>query len=370
MTASTPLGVNLVGPVTYLNGLGVSSRGYMRALAAAGIKLNVVPWRWGFEDLKEMRLEMPSVPLQQTSIVHLNMDLLVRGSPTTDPLKEILAKERRTIGIFYWELAAIPPEWFPVIQAFDEIWCASSFMHNSISAVSAKPVRLLRPALTASERANPVLRRDLGLPQGRFSFFYTADFSAVVDRKNPKALLDAYLSEFSETEGACCIIKVNYSQSRDPTARKILDAAKARPDVVFVDTMLDEAEMAGLYGAIDCYVSPHRSEGLGLTVIEAMMLGKPVIATPYGGVSDFVSPASAYPLEYSLVEVPPDCWPYPPGYIWADPSIASLRTAMRRVFERRDEARERGRSGRALVEKLFSSEETSRKVSAALRGAT
>jgi glycosyltransferase involved in cell wall biosynthesis len=35
----------------------------------------------------------------------------------------------------------------------------------------------------------------------------------------------------------------------------------------------------------DCYVSLHRSEGFGLTIAEAMLLGKPVIATRYGGCS-------------------------------------------------------------------------------------
>jgi len=37
-------GVNLIAPVTSLHGLGVSSRGYMKALSSAGINLNVIRW--------------------------------------------------------------------------------------------------------------------------------------------------------------------------------------------------------------------------------------------------------------------------------------------------------------------------------------
>ena len=41
--------------------------------------------------------------------------------------------------------------------------------------------------------------------------------------------------------------------------------------------------MLALLNSADCYVSPHRSEGLGLGLAESMLLGKPTIATGYSG---------------------------------------------------------------------------------------
>ena len=38
----------------------------------------------------------------------------------------------------------------------------------------------------------------------------------------------------------------------------------------------------------DCYVSLHRSLGLGSTIADAMALGVPVIATSYGGNLDYM----------------------------------------------------------------------------------
>ena len=43
----------------------------------------------------------------------------------------------------------------------------------------------------------------------------------------------------------------------------------------------------------DCYASLHRSEGFGITMAEAMLLGKPVIATGYSGNLDFMRPENS-----------------------------------------------------------------------------
>ncbi len=360
------LGVNLIGPVTALNGLGVSSRGYMQALLSADIKLNVVRWRSGFERVREIPLETPTRPLQPINIVHLNMDYLSQGILSSTPLKEILSKERYNIAIFYWELIAVPAYWHDVVKAFDEIWCASDFVRKSISAITDRPVRLLRPSLAQNERSGTAGRRNFGIPEKRFVFFYSADFGSVVGRKNPKAFLDAYIAEFTPEENACCVIKINYSNSGDSVIQEIKSITASRPDVVLMEMLISDEELTDLYGSIDCYVSPHRSEGLGLTVIEAMMMGKPVIATPYGGVADFVNPATAYPLGYKLTEVPDGCWPYPEGYIWADPSISSIRETMRRVFMHPDEAAKRGVAGQICVKEMFSTEKASREIRQAL----
>jgi glycosyltransferase involved in cell wall biosynthesis len=48
-------------------------------------------------------------------------------------------------------------------------------------------------------------------------------------------------------------------------------------------------------------VSPHRSEGFGLICAEAIALGLPVIATGYGGNSEFMSEDSL--VEYKEIEI-------------------------------------------------------------------
>ena len=67
-----------------------------------------------------------------------------------------------------------------------------------------------------------------------------------------------------------------------------------------------------MIAACDCYVSLHRSEGFGLTVAEAMLLGKPVIATRYGGTLEFMNDDNAYLVDWEPTEVGEGAYPYPP----------------------------------------------------------
>ena len=352
-------GINLVGPVGFINGVSISARGYASCIMKAGIPLNVIPWSQGFERLRSTPVQYPSIDKQIINLVHLNLDLLtVGGFLDRSPLDEIVVPSRYNIAIIYWELSALLPEWHAVLHRFDEIWCASTFMAKSVSAVTKRPVRVVRPMLDRKKVALTRTRQDFGLAEDRYVFFYAADAGSILGRKNPKALIDAYIEEFGPDDGACCLVKIHYSNVESPEIREILSIAEQRPDVIFMDRLLEDDEMHDLFQLIDCYVSPHRSEGLGLTILEAMDAGKPVIATPYGGAADFVTSESAWPLDYKLTEVGNGNLPYPAQYLWADPSIASLRQAMRALFADRKLAEELGRKGRTYAHDLFSVETT------------
>jgi glycosyltransferase involved in cell wall biosynthesis len=361
-------GVNFIGPVEFLNGLGVSSRGYVASLTQAGLPVNVVPWRRGFERLQSIPVHFPSREWQVVNIVHLNLDLLwEQRLLLVPPLAEVVCPQRYNILIFYWELAALVPAWTPLLRRFDEIWCPSSFIAAAATKACARPVHVIRPALVTDEPPVARSRQELGLPADRFVFFYSLDAGSVLGRKNPGALLDAYVDEFREDEGACCVIKIHYDSSNSAQTQAFRSAAGRRSDVVFMDALFSADEMQQFYQAIDCYVSPHRSEGLGLTVLEAMRAKKPVIATPYGGVTDFVSAENAILLDYSLVPVGGGNAPYSPSQVWADVDRSSLRRAMRTVFRDRSLARRLGESGFQRASELFSLEATRRKIGDEMR---
>jgi glycosyltransferase involved in cell wall biosynthesis len=123
---------------------------------------------------------------------------------------------------------------------------------------------------------------------------------------------------------------------------------------MFIDQYLEHPDMQNLYGLIDCFVSPHRAEGLGLTIVEAMAAGKPIVATAYGGLTDYANMETAYLVDYQLIKVGLGRDPYPGQFVWADPLQSSLRAAMRKVFRYSDAAIGKGLKGQAQVRRMFS----------------
>jgi glycosyltransferase involved in cell wall biosynthesis len=117
---------------------------------------------------------------------------------------------------------------------------------------------------------------------------------------------------------------------------------------VLLDRYLDRGEFLSLLSASDAFVSLHRSEGFGLVIAEAMLLGKPCIATGYSSNTEFMTPTNSYLVDHRLVELDRDFGPYQRGSTWADPDLDHAAGLMRQVVTDRGEAAARG--ARAAVE--------------------
>jgi glycosyltransferase involved in cell wall biosynthesis len=116
--------------------------------------------------------------------------------------------------------------------------------------------------------------------------------------------------------------------------------------------------MSALMAAGDCYVSLHRAEGFGLTMAEAMAIGKPVIGTGYSGNVDFMNSENSYLVDYEMGLVGPECEIYPPEGEWAEPSVEHAAELMRRVYENPDEAMRIGERAREDIARALSPEAT------------
>ena len=124
---------------------------------------------------------------------------------------------------------------------------------------------------------------------------------------------------------------------------------KDDPDIVVIEGTLERNETLALIAACDAVVSLHRSEGLGLLVAEAMVLGKPVIATDYSATTELVTPHTGWPVDYCLIPVPEGVYPFHEGQVWADADIDHAAWQMRRVIGDQAEAERRVAAARALI---------------------
>jgi glycosyltransferase involved in cell wall biosynthesis len=356
------LGVTFLGPVEAINGLGVSARGFVDAAIATGLPVHVIKWRPGFDRVRMQDVDVPTPGEQVINLIHLNFDLMHAARLLDqEPFESLMSPQHYNIAIISWELLAVNPDWADTIHRFDEIWASSSYMVRAIQSVAAVPVRLVRPAINLKPGADPA-PLPLDIPSDRVAFLYCTDFGSVVQRKNPEAFWRAYAEEFTPDDKAICIVKIHYVDKNSPLMREIEALAQSRSDVILITDSLTDGEMETLFARADCYVSPHRAEGLGLTLLEAMLAGKPVIATGFSGEGDFVREDTALLLEYDLIEVGVGAEPYMAGAVWADPKHDSLRRRMRQVLEDIDAARNVGMHGRRRAKELFSLEHTSRRL--------
>ncbi len=161
----------------------------------------------------------------------------------------------------------------------------------------------------------------------RFALLFIFDFLSVLERKNPLGLVDAFTRAFRPDEGPMLVIKTINGDLRLSDLERLRAVAGDRRDVLIVDRYYTEEQKNALVGACDCYVSLHRSEGFGLTMAEAMALGKPVIATGYSGNLHFMTPENSYLVDYVRVNVPTGCEPYPTTACWAEPESGPCRGA-------------------------------------------
>jgi glycosyltransferase involved in cell wall biosynthesis len=96
--------------------------------------------------------------------------------------------------------------------------------------------------------------------------------------------------------------------------------------------------------ASDIVLSLHRSEGFGLVLAEAMLLGRPVIATGWSGNMAFMDAGSTALVDYRLVAADDPRQVYT-GAAWAEPDQASAVQHLRHLADHADARHALGAAG-------------------------
>jgi glycosyltransferase involved in cell wall biosynthesis len=342
-------GVNLIGYLSAELGVGEVARKILAGLERANIGFSTVTWgRTQSRQGHQFAERRPQQAPYDTNVICVNADQLpiLRAE-----IGDAVFSGRRTIGVWLWELSTFPAAFYDAFELVDEIWVASRFEQQAIAAETSKPVEVIPLPLEVPPA--PFSRRTLGLPDG-FLFLFSFDFFSVFERKNPLAVIDAFTRAFADGEGPTLVVKSINGEHDRPALERLQRAAAGRRDVRVVDGYLSPEQKNGLMAGCDCYVSLHRSEGLGLTMAEAIAYGKPVIATGYSGNLEFMTPENSHLVPYELVPIPRGCEPYPAGGVWAEPDRAAAADLLRSVYSDQASARDLGRRAREDVLDRFS----------------
>jgi glycosyltransferase involved in cell wall biosynthesis len=154
-----------------------------------------------------------------------------------------------------------------------------------------------------------------------------------VARKNPMAAVQAFKQAFKPSDNTVgLVLKTMNTKPNNPEWQVFLKECQTDKRIQLITETLDRPEVLGLINACDAYVSLHRAEGFGRTLAEAMLLGKPVVATNYSGNVDFIDEELCFGVECSMIPVAEGEYQWSEHHsVWANVSNEDAARRMHQV---------------------------------------
>ncbi len=126
------------------------------------------------------------------------------------------------------------------------------------------------------------------------------------------------------------------------------------PNIIIETATRPRADAHAMMAASDIVLSLHRSEGFGLVPAEAMLLGKPVVATAWSGTEDFLDDAWSCRVPFRMVPaLDPRGVFHAPGATWAEPDVAAAAEALCRLADDPALRRRMGDAARVAAQERF-----------------
>ena len=257
------------------------------------------------------------------------------------------------IRLFYfaWEESMLPARWvnrfnhhldgFPVLSTFIQ----KILIDNGV----ALPSVAAGCGIDHLRKISPI-PLPLAL-KTRFKFLHV---SSCFPRKGVDLLLKAFAENFTLEDDAGLVIKTfpNIHNTIEHQVAQLQKQYPQCPPIEIINQDLKPGEIIDLYQRCHALVAPSRGEGFGLPMAEAMFLNLPVITTAYGGQSDFCTPETCWPIDFSFAPAQTHMGLF--NSVWAEPDVRHLGKLMKTVYRMSEKERQpRLEAAKELVEKNF-----------------
>ena len=304
--------------------------------ARLGIDPDIEPMSPGTSDPSIVEAWQPT-----DIIVHMNPPLFAQ---VLAQFPSTLLSSVTLVGYWAWELTVVPPAWQVCAKFCDEIWTPSPFVAQAAMGglqtfagkIAVVPHAVGRdPIKSQPLSARKKLRAVLNLPADHFVVGTSFSFKSNYARKNPCAAIDAFRLSFRAGEQVCLLIHCNDSQTFTRLFDHLVSFAGEDPRIIILDTFRRAYPIRDFYGTIDLYLSLHRSEGYGLTLMEAAQAGLPVIATRWGMAPDIAARPEVHTVSSRLVVTVDSQGIYDrhPGAVWAEPDLFEAASELTQAYE-------------------------------------
>lgn len=329
-------GVVVAGELTRASGLGEAARLMEQTIA----RLGVSTWQADIGSAlpgEAPRLPPPDdVPAGAPLLLHANAPVLPWALLR---LPRGLVRGRRVIGCWAWELPVVPDSWRIGLGFVHEIWGVSEFTAAAfrawLPADSGIVVRAVpHPVAMVPPEPSNLGRAAFGLPDEAVIVLVSFSLASSNVRKNPLGAVQAFRAAFGDRPDRILLLKIGNPGHFPVEFAALREAVAACPNIRLETRTLPRADSHALTACADIVLSLHRSEGFGLVPAEAMLLGRPVVATGWSGNMDFMDADSAALVGYRLVPARDPRGVFEaPGAVWAEPDLAEAAAALRRLAD-------------------------------------
>ena len=316
----------LLGEFARPSGLGMGVRLVRAALDGMGVPTVALD-----ADVRN-KLPPPGMPL----LLHVNPPSLPLALLQQD---RALLRGRYVVGMWNWELPVVPDSWRIGLGFVHELWVSSRFTADAMAGllpadgriglrVVSYPLAVVPPVPAAMDRAA------FGLPADALVVLVSFNLASSYVRKNPLAALVAFRAAFGDRADRVLVLKVSHPAHFPEDFAELRAAVAGAANIRLETRTMAPGEVHALTACADIVLSLHRSEGFGLVPAEAMLLGRPVVATGWSGNMDFMDAESAILVPFRLVPAhDPRGVLEAPGAMWAEPDVAAAAAALRRLAD-------------------------------------
>jgi glycosyltransferase involved in cell wall biosynthesis len=297
---------------------------------------------------ESVRKSLDQLTLQR---VDLTRSVFYQAGPTSSWNLDFYG--RWCVGRTAFSTDRIPDGWAQRCNAMDEVWVPSEFNRQTFarSGVDERKIRVMHTGVDTQLFHQGL--QPLDIPHaGSFNFLSVTNGR---QQSGIDVLLRAYLLEFKADEDVTLLLRISPDKNSciDPEAElaffietELGRTIERAPTIIFLDAPLTQTERARLYASANAFVLPSRGESFGRSCVEALASGLPVIATQWGGTSEFLCDANSFPIavEGTVSALCED--ELLAEHRWAEPSVDDLRQHMRAIFTNSVDAQKRSTQGR------------------------
>jgi glycosyltransferase involved in cell wall biosynthesis len=367
-TASAPGGYwSMEGPFDSSYSLAVVNRELARALTRTGKVLSL------------SSRDGPGAFPPNVEFLKANPDIEAMMEPGNGPCPEVCMRNQypphvadmrgalRMLANYAWEESGFPIQWVTEFNTcLDLITVTSSYVakvlrDNGVHVPICVTGNGIDQVLVAGTRPSASFAS-----RAVFRFLH---ISSGFPRKGIDVLLKAWGAAFTSDDGVELVIKTfpNIHNNIDALLEGFRAEHRDAAPIRLMSADLGVDEVVELYMEADAVVCPSRGEGFGLPAAEAMALGKPVIATGFGGQNDFCTEDTAWLFDYSFAYAKTHLGIS--DSVWVEPNSESLARVLKEVFGASSLVRARkAKAGRDLILSQYKWEHVAERTCAAIDG--